>query len=621
MHWSRGMQEGEQDKYTKVVSTGKHFVDYDQEGNGGVDRGDFNAIVNDQDQVEYYFPAWRAAAEGAHIQSVMCSYNAINNVPACGNDLFMNGILREQFQFDGFIVSDCGAIADAAFTRYVNEHLNGSKTEQASLGITAGCDLDCGGFYSSNLADAVTEGVLKESDLDQALIRVFKHYIMLGVLDDRSFVEYRDITKYGPMQVDSWEHRSLAKSAAEQGMILLKNDNVDSSSSSSSPLLPLNPSDKIALIGPHFNATEDMISIYHGDVRLAQTHSPYQIISKRVGEKLIGYAPGCVGSDGDDPDGSTSCLDTSGFSDAVKLAKEADVAIVFVGLTPGQMKNDSSDAREDEGWDRHITTLPGHQEALIQAVYAANPKTVVVLIHGAPLSIEWTKENVPSILDAHYPGELGGDAIASALYGDYSPAGRLTTLVYPKDIVSARNISDMCLRCKGGITYKYYTGKPLWEFGFGLSYTTFSFEVSSPKKLIVSTDAIVEHDQFYYQSKGEMKSPAGYNVKVTNTGNVNSECSVLGFVSSDHNDAPINKELFDFARVGPLKPGESTIVHLSLPATVLSIVDKDGVQSILPGKYNVEFGVHGSAESVPATAQLILNGNSKEIFSFKSLKQ
>ena len=180
------MQEGEQDKYTKVVSTGKHFVDYDQEGNGGVDRGDFNAIVNDQDQVEYYFPAWRAAAEGAHIQSVMCSYNAINNVPACGNDLFMNGVLREQFQFDGFIVSDCGAIADAAFTRYVNEHLNGSKTEQASLGITAGCDLDCGGFYSSNLADAVNEGVLKESDLDQALIRVFKHYIMLGVLDDPS---------------------------------------------------------------------------------------------------------------------------------------------------------------------------------------------------------------------------------------------------------------------------------------------------------------------------------------------------------------------------------------------------------------------------------------------------
>ena len=161
----------------------------------------------------------------------------------------------------------------------------------------------------------------------------------------------------------------------------------------------------------------------------------------------------------------------------------------------------------------------------------------------------------------------------------------------------------------------------MWEFGFGLSYTTFSFEVSSPKKLIVSTDAIVEHDQVYYQSKGEMKSPAGYDVKVTNTGNVNSECSVLGFVSSDHNDAPVNKELLDFARVGPLKPGESTIVHLSLPATVLSIVDKDGVQSILPGKYNVEFGVHGSAESVPATAQLILSGNSKEMFSFKSLKK
>ena len=242
---------------------------------------------------------------------------------------------------------------------------------------------------------AVKKGVLSESDLDQALERVLKHYIMLGFLDDASMVEYRDINKYGPMQVDSGEHRALAQSAAEQGMVLLKNDNVDGGKT----LLPLASTDKVALIGPHFNATEDMISIYHGDVRLVQTHSPFQIISKRG--NVIGYAPGCVGTDGDDPDGSTGCLDTTGFDDAVALAKKADIAIVFVGLTPGQMKNDTSDAREDEGWDRHITGLPGHQEALIEAVYKANPKTVVVLIHGAPLSIEWTQANVPSILDAH----------------------------------------------------------------------------------------------------------------------------------------------------------------------------------------------------------------------------
>eukprot|EP00944_MAST-04C_sp_MAST-4C-sp1_P007923 g7923.t1 len=618
MHWSRGMQEGEQEKYLKVVSTAKHFADYDQEGNGGVDRGAFNAVVNDQDQVEYYFPAWRAAAEGAHIQSVMCSYNAVNDVPACGNNLFMNGVLRNQFQFNGFIVSDCGAIGDAAFTRYVNEHLNGSKAEQASLGITAGCDLDCGGFYSTNLAAAVKQGVLKESDLDEALVRVFKHYIMLGVLDDPSFVEYRNISKYGPMQVDSGEHRALAQSAAEQGMILLKNDNVGTNGR---PILPLDASQTIAVIGPHFNATEDMISIYHGDVRLVQSHSPYQIISKRVGDQLVGYAPGCVGTDGDDPDGSTSCLDKSGFADAVQLAKKADVAVVFVGLTPGQMKNNTSDAREDEGWDRHITTLPGNQEALIKAVYAANPRTVVVLIHGAPLSMEWTKENIPSILDAHYPGELGGDAIASALYGDYSPAGRLTTLVYPKDIVAARNISDMCLRCKGGITYKYYTGKPLWDFGFGLSYTKFSFKVVSSTRLVVSTDAIFQHGSIYFQSGGTVKSPAAYDVNVTNTGTFDSECSVLGFVSSDHEDAPINKELFDFARVGPLQPGESTIVHLSLPASVLSIVNKDGEEYILPGNYNIEFGVKGSAEGIPAAAQLTLKGAPKEMFSFAKLKK
>jgi xylan 1,4-beta-xylosidase len=615
MHWSRGMQEGEQEKYLKVVSTGKHFADYDVEGNGAVDRGAFNAVVNDQDQVEFYFPAWRAAAEGAHVHSVMCSYNAVNDVPACGNDLFMNGVLREQYQFDGFVVSDCGAIGDESFHRYIQEHYNGSALAQAALGITAGCDLNCGNFYTVNLEAAVKKGVLSESDLDQALERVLKHYIMLGFLDDASMVEYRDINKYGPMQVDSGEHRALAQSAAEQGMVLLKNDNVDGGKT----LLPLASTDKVALIGPHFNATEDMISIYHGDVRLVQTHSPFQIISKRG--NVIGYAPGCVGTDGDDPDGSTGCLDTTGFDDAVALAKKADIAIVFVGLTPGQMKNDTSDAREDEGWDRHITGLPGHQEALIEAVYKANPKTVVVLIHGAPLSIEWTQANVPSILDAHYPGEMGGDAIASALYGDISPAGRLTTLVYPKDIIKARNISDMCLRCKGGITYKYYTGKPLWEFGFGLSYTTFTFDVSSARSVSTSVESLIEHDRMYYKSDEKPMSPAGYDIKVTNTGNVESECSVLGFVSSDHPDAPVNKELFDFARVGPLKPGASVVVHLGVVASVLSVVDKSGAQTLLPGTYKVEFGVRGAAEGVPAQAELILTGSSHEMFSFDKVRK
>jgi hypothetical protein len=247
------MQEGPDSRYLKVVSTAKHYADYDLEGNGGIgkkniedpwqtslvadhfsftlfsfvsslfrfqsrhltfpavpsnstclfglnslshladtpnrpfaDRGAFNAIVTDQDQVEYYWPAWRAAAEGAHVQSIMCSYNAVNGVPSCGNSLFMNTVLRGQFQFDGFAVSDCGAIGDAAFTKYILS-IHGTPETQAATALTAGCDLNCGSYYAQHLADAVRKGALNESDVDDAFVRVWKHAFMLGLFENTTY--------------------------------------------------------------------------------------------------------------------------------------------------------------------------------------------------------------------------------------------------------------------------------------------------------------------------------------------------------------------------------------------------------------------------------------------------
>jgi len=243
----------------------------------------------------------------------------------------------------------------------------------------------------------------------------------------------------------------------------------------------------VAFIGPHFNATQDMLSIYRGDNILVNSHSPYQAIYKR-GYNVVGYAKGC----------ELTGQDTSGFAAATSLASKAQVVIMFVGLHPGQ---GGGDAREDEGWDRHQIALPGVQGQLIQAVHAANPKIVLVLIHGGPLGIDWEKANVPAIVDAFYPGSMGGDAIASILAGDVSPSGRLPNTIYPADFVNVRDIWDMNLRDKGGITYRYYTGTPLWEFGFGLSYTTFAYTIEPlEREKTVTVESMVSAHKGYYET-------------------------------------------------------------------------------------------------------------------------
>jgi len=308
-------------------------------------------------------------------------------------------------------------------------------------------------------------------------------------------------------------------------------------------------------------------------------------------------------------------VDTSGFAAATALAAKADVAIVFVGLHPGQ---GGGDAREDEGWDRTNISLPGVQSQLIQAVFAVNKKTVVVLIHGGPLGIDWEKANVPAIVDAFYPGSMGGDAIARILAGDVSPSGRLPVTVYPANFITARDIWDMNLRDKGGITYRYYTGQPLFEFGFGLSYTTFSYVISSEESFkMVTVGSMVDAHSSYYETMGKMpNAPAIYTVVVTNTGKVESDNVVLGFLTNPPGpNAPL-KELFGYTRVH-LKPGEKTTVQFPVPPQVLSLVDKYGNEEIHPGVYTISIG--DSLQTVEAKLKVV--GEPRTIFSLQAIRK
>ena len=223
--------------------------------------------------------------------------------------------------------------------------------------------------------------------MDKAAVRLFSHSFWLGMYDPD--VEYRS---WGPSYVDTPEHREMALEAARKSIVLLKNDR---------NVLPFKGK-TLAVIGPHANSTLDLLSNYHGDNTLVDSHSPLLALQKRV---TVAYAPGLP---------SLTSTDTSGFAHATDAAKQSDAAVVFVGINQDQ---------ESEGRDRTVLTLPGAQEQLVQAVLTANPNTILVLINGGPIAIDQLKGAVPAIVEAWYPGQLGGDAVADVLLGTVSPAG------------------------------------------------------------------------------------------------------------------------------------------------------------------------------------------------------
>jgi len=633
-------------------------------------------------QVEYFWPPFRAAVQGASVASIMCSYNNVNGVPSCANGAFLNGVLRDAWGWQGFVISDCGAIKDgaAAFANAAaHPGANASALADAHVaaGLRSGCDAGCDDYYWTHGPAALARAAIRRADLETAVGRVYEPYVRLGRLDWTG-TEYDSL---GPADVDTLAHRQLAQQAAEQAMVLLRNEppaaaagggaaaaaaaaaapttSTSTTTTPPPPLLPLQKEQTIALIGPHLNASLAMLSIYIGGNELIFGNTPLLQLQAR-GARIVGSHLGCAvpkpppaaptPAPTPDPqhrqpseglDDTTPCTDDSGFGAAAALAASADVAVVFVGLHPhGFPSNQSTDAKEDEGKDRPYTFLPGKQEALVQAVLAANPRTVVVLIHGAALSVDKLAAPVaqggaPAILDAHYPGQMGGQAIARTLYGDVSPAGRLTTTFYDGSFNDARAIVDLGLRDKGGITYMHYGGVPQFAFGHGLSYTTFSFETATGSgggdsggggggagAATTDTAALASGHEDYYRSGGALPSGGAQSnvVTVTNTGDVTSDAVVLGFVSSNHTDAPANKELFDFARVAQLAPGASATVVLTLPTPVLALVDSDGAEWVRPGAYHLEFGVRGAAECAApgcklATATLLVTGEPLQLGS------
>ena len=545
--------------------------------------------------------------------------NAINGTPSCGNSRYQNGLLRDQWQWGGvgsgsplspFIVSDCHAIGD--MTAQCNcskgcttpNHCTSSYTHQghgysasgpASVrdALRGGTDANCGCYFKKFLNESLAGGLINATDIDLAAGRLVNAMIRLGQLDEEGMAsEYTQIDR---STVGSTAHRQLAVEAARQSITLLKNE----PGRGKRKLLPLTPgATKLAFVGPHANATLAMLSDYHGDNRLVNSNSPLEAARSVPGLEVT-YALGV---------NTTGSNDTSGIRAAVEVAKAADAVVVFAGMSPCEMGGCNEGEAHDRTWTPRVQTddlgLPGSQQQLLEAVFDANPNTVLVLINGGALGIDWAKEHLPAIVEAFYPGELGGPAIVDVLTGKVEPTGKLPYTIYKANFGSQRAMTDMDLRSANadgsrGITHLHYTGTPLWAFGDGLGYAELELSWAddwTQQPSTADTAATAGGNDADADTKREKAAPTEMRVRVSNVGaeQWSSGATVLGFVSSDGDPRFPVQKLFGFGKAPPLGPGESAVVTLPLPTDeVLAVSDWTGRRVVSPGALSLRVGMQG----------------------------
>jgi beta-glucosidase len=430
VNFIHGMQ-GDNPAYLKTIATVKHFACNNVEYN----RFGTSSNVDERSLREYFLPVFKAAVTDARVGSVMSAYNALNDIPCTADYQLLTGILRKEWGFSGYVVSDCGAVP------YIckDHHYVSSYPEAVVAAIKAGCDLCCGPTYQQYLPLALADGTgfLTQTDIDTALSRLFSARVRLGEFDPPGSVSY---TAIPASTINSQDHQTLALQAAKEAIVLLKNDGA---------ILPLSDTSltSVAVIGPNANVCQ--FGGYSGGP--VSSITPLKGIQNRF-NGTVNYAAGCSITGPEDP---------AAFNEAVAIAKTSDAAILFMGV-------DNNYVQEDH--DLNSLDLPGAQLELIKAVFQANPRTIVVLVNGNPLSITWVQRNIPGIIEAWYDGQAEGEAIAAVLFGDVNPGGKLTsTWVSSENELPSMNDYTIF----NNRTYMYYNGTPLYPFGHGLSYTTF----------------------------------------------------------------------------------------------------------------------------------------------------
>jgi beta-glucosidase len=543
----KGLQ-GNDPKYLKTAACAKHYAVH----SGPEDqRHSFDAVVSAKDLYETYLPAFRACVKEAKVEAVMGAYNRTNGEPCCGSKTLLQEILREKWDFEGHVVSDCWALKDFHESHKVTRDQAGS----VALALNSGCDLNCGNLYYYLLI-AYEKGYITEETINRSVRRLMLTRMKLGMFDDDPKVPYTCI----PFESNDCEaHRRANLEAAKKTIVLLKNQD---------SLLPLdvNKINSLAIIGPNADSRKALIGNYYG------TASEYVTVLDGIREYVsdreirIYYSEGChlfkdrsenLAEEGDR------------IKEAVSAAQKADAVILCLGLDE-TIEGEETDASNEYGsGDKRSLDLPGLQQRLMEEVALTGKPLILVLMAGSALAVTWADENIPSIIQAWYPGSQGGRALASVLFGDYSPSGRLPVTFYrtTKELPAFTNYSMQ------NRTYRYMENEALYPFGFGLSYTKFAY------RNIKLMPASVRAGETVF-----------CEVDVTNTGSRSSGETVQLYLSRKQQGKNHPKWQLKGIKKIYIDPGITEKVVFEIKPEDMTQIDYDGNPVVEPGVYDIYAG-------------------------------
>ncbi len=542
----RGLQ-GDDPRYLKASACAKHFaVHSGPESN----RHTFDAIVDEKDLRETYLYAFKRLVDSG-VESIMCAYNRVNGEPCCSGPTLLHRILREEWHFNGHVVTDCGALDDI-FLRH--KALPG-PVETAAAAVKAGVDLDCSNVLQDDVLKAVNAGLLGKQDVDSALAALLRTQIKLGFFDDKTLVPF---SSYGADSVHNSTHIALARAMATRSMVLLKNDN---------RILPLKTLNSLMIVGPNSFSFDALSGNYHG-----------------VSSHMVTFVEGLTAAAGPgvhiEYDQGCDYKDTVHFG-GTWAASNCEATVAVLGLTP-VMEGEEGDAfLAAHGGDRTDLSLPAAHIAFLKALRKNIGKKPLILVitAGSAVDLSTVEPYADAIILAWYPGEQGGNALADILFGKVSPSGHLPVTFYR----GLNDLPDYKEYGMKGRTYRYYNGPVQYPFGYGLSYVSFDYTwQSQPKKSYTLKDSI------------------NFSITVANKDDIDADEVVQAYIEYPNLERMPLKELKTFRRL-PVPARDSRLLSLSIPVTELQKWDlATGKWKLYKGEYKLVLGSHSRDEKLTA---------------------